>query len=64
MNILVTGGAGYIGSHVLKDSERMLLVVLTDCYHFGKQICGLWIPLDAQAFQGSVITIYLQLLSA
>ena len=29
-----------------------------------EQICGLLIPLDAQAFQGSVITIYLQLLSA
>ena len=29
-----------------------------------EQICGLLIPLDAQSFQGSVITIYLQLLSA
>lgn len=44
--------------------RSFLLVVLTDCYHFGKQICGLWIPLDAQAFQGSISLIYLQLLSA
>ena len=38
--------------------------ILPYFFHFGKQICGLLVPLNAQAFQGSVITIYLQLLSA
>ena len=28
------------------------------------ELMMLWIPLDAQAFQGSVVTIYLQLLAA